>query len=52
MEEFIDKSNTAAIQNDRKQHARNMLKDAILSYEQIAKYTDLSLDEVKALAAQ
>ena len=48
--EIMDNLYKKKAKEDRKQMVVEMLKDGKLSYEDIAKYSGLTLEEVKALA--
>ena len=48
--EIMERLNKEAINERNKAIAIEMLEDGKLSYEEIAKYSHLSLEEVRALA--
>ncbi len=48
--EIMEKLNEEAIYERNKEVAVKLIKDGSLSYEKIAEYTGLSVEEVKALA--
>lgn len=50
MEEFLKKTAAEAKWESNRTNALRMIRDGVLSYEKIAEYSGLSLDEVKALA--
>lgn len=50
MNKLNRKAADEALAEDRRKNALEMIKDGQLSFEQIAKYTNLTIDEFKALA--
>ncbi|SDA31441.1 hypothetical protein SAMN02910447_03393 [Ruminococcus sp. YE71] len=50
VEELRDEARNEARMEEKQQIAISMIKDGKLSFENIAKYSGLTLDEVKALA--
>lgn len=51
-EEMRNETATEAAMLEKIQMALNMLADGVLSYEKIAQYTGLTLEDVKELAEQ
>ena len=52
MEDMRNETRAEALKEKSISVARKMLKDGKFSYEEIAEYSDLTVDEVKELAAK